>query len=164
MTSCLLSCTSILNGAYNIRKEFAPFGSKFFPYRVDPFSNLKVYSFTLKNPNIYGNNGIPQSHRTGIPQSYMTGIPQSHMTGFPQSHVIGIPQSHMTGIPQSHMTGIHQNHMTGIPQSHMTGIPQSHMTGIHQNHMTGIHQNHMTYQQNLLWDKFPSKFITLSTI
>ena len=27
-----------VKGVYSIRKEFAPKGSKFFPYRVDPFS------------------------------------------------------------------------------------------------------------------------------
>ena len=58
MTSCLVS--SIWNpfwkGVYSKRKEFAPNGSKFFPFRVDPFSGrsqkqfwqlppLKVYPF-----------------------------------------------------------------------------------------------------------------------
>ena len=29
---------SLLKGVYSKRKEFAPLGSKFFPFRVDPFS------------------------------------------------------------------------------------------------------------------------------
>ena len=58
VTSCLLYCLSIpyWKAVYSIRKEFAPFGSKLFPYRVDPFSEgykiiltdlfcLKLYQF-----------------------------------------------------------------------------------------------------------------------
>ena len=30
--------SSLLKSVYTKRKEFAPFGSKFFPFRVDPFS------------------------------------------------------------------------------------------------------------------------------
>ena len=43
MTSCLLQCTPsrFQNGVYSIRKEFASSGSKFFPFRVDPFSEGK---------------------------------------------------------------------------------------------------------------------------
>ena len=39
MTSCLLSCTSspFWKGVFSKSKEFAPKGSKFFPFRVDPF-------------------------------------------------------------------------------------------------------------------------------
>ena len=56
MTSCFLYCmpSPFWKGVYSLRKEFAPSGSKFFPYRVDPFtegdktiltelSPLKVY-------------------------------------------------------------------------------------------------------------------------
>ena len=58
--SCLLRCilSPFLKGVYSKRKEFAPLGSKFFPFRVDPFperrkkqiwhlSSLKKYSFLL---------------------------------------------------------------------------------------------------------------------
>ena len=40
VTSSLLSCTPnpFCRGTYSKRKEFAPTGSKFFPFRVDPFS------------------------------------------------------------------------------------------------------------------------------
>ena len=39
--SCFLSCTPSLfrQSVYSKRKEFAPKGSKFFPFRVDPFQN-----------------------------------------------------------------------------------------------------------------------------
>ena len=33
-----------LKGVYSKRKEFPPLGSKFFPFRVDPFSEGAVYS------------------------------------------------------------------------------------------------------------------------
>ena len=55
VTSCLHN-ESILIDVYSIREEFAPLGSKFFPFRVDPFSGgenltalppLKVYPFPL---------------------------------------------------------------------------------------------------------------------
>ena len=32
-----LRSNSLLKGVYSIRKEFAPSGSKFFPYSVDPY-------------------------------------------------------------------------------------------------------------------------------
>ena len=40
MTSWLLVWTQMSQqkGVYSIRKEFAPGGSKFFPYRADPIS------------------------------------------------------------------------------------------------------------------------------
>ena len=40
MNICLFSCTQdpLWKGIYSVRKEFAPTGSKFFPYRVDPLS------------------------------------------------------------------------------------------------------------------------------
>ena len=40
VTSCLRSCTSnpFWKGVYSERKEFAPMGSKFFHFRVNPFS------------------------------------------------------------------------------------------------------------------------------
>ena len=61
VTSCLLCCTgsAFWKEVYFKKKEFAPIGSKFFPFRVDPFqkggktilielSSLKVYAFLLK--------------------------------------------------------------------------------------------------------------------
>ena len=47
LTSYLYSCTqkSLLKRAYPKRKEFAPIGSKFFPFRVDPFSEGRQNSF-----------------------------------------------------------------------------------------------------------------------
>ena len=41
MTSYMLFCTlnPICKRVYSKRKEFAPRGSKFFPFRVDPFSD-----------------------------------------------------------------------------------------------------------------------------
>ena len=36
MSYCFVSIPK--NGVYSLRKEFAPKGSKFFPFRVDPFS------------------------------------------------------------------------------------------------------------------------------
>ena len=41
VTSCLLSWTGIPSQkeVYSKRKEFAPRGSKFFPFRVDPFED-----------------------------------------------------------------------------------------------------------------------------
>ena len=39
LSSCSLYCTTrpFRKGVYSIRKVFAPSGSKFFPYRLDPF-------------------------------------------------------------------------------------------------------------------------------
>ena len=60
----MISCLAVLHtetpskGVNSKRKEFAPCGSKFFPFRVDPFSKgveannfppLKVYQFSLKD-------------------------------------------------------------------------------------------------------------------
>ena len=48
MASCLSSCTPnpmISKGVYSKRKEFAPLGSKFFPFRVDSFSEGRQNQF-----------------------------------------------------------------------------------------------------------------------
>ena len=44
--SCLLSCAPkpFWKGIYSKGKEFAPVGCKFFPFRVDPFSEWKLNS------------------------------------------------------------------------------------------------------------------------
>ena len=49
MTSC---CTSnpFLKGFYSKRKEFAPTGSKFFPFTVDPFSEGRQNNMTELPP------------------------------------------------------------------------------------------------------------------
>ena len=65
MSSCLLFriIVPFRKGVCSKRKEFAPHGSKFFPFRVDPFSEgdktvlimlppLKVYPFPLKIKNM----------------------------------------------------------------------------------------------------------------
>ena len=48
MTSGLLSCTPchFLKKIYSKRKEFAPLGSKFFPFRVDP-KGSKLFPFRV---------------------------------------------------------------------------------------------------------------------
>ena len=47
MTSCFLFCTPrpFQKGVYSRRKEFAPMGSKFFPSRIDPFSEGRQNNF-----------------------------------------------------------------------------------------------------------------------
>ena len=47
LTSCLLSCRQIPSkkGVLSKRKEFAPMGSKFFPFRVDPFLEGRQNTF-----------------------------------------------------------------------------------------------------------------------
>ena len=47
MTFCLLSCTPspFWKGDYSKRKEFAPRRSKFFPFRIDPFSEGRQNNF-----------------------------------------------------------------------------------------------------------------------
>ena len=64
MTSCFLSCALITfkKGVYSKRNEFATKGSKFFPFREDPFSedektiwkelppSLEILSILLKYP------------------------------------------------------------------------------------------------------------------
>ena len=64
VTSCLLSWTwsPFWKGVYSERKEFAPKGSKFFPFRICPFlrrvekhfhkSCLRMYPFTIKGENL----------------------------------------------------------------------------------------------------------------
>ena len=49
MTSCWLLCTPgpFCEGIYSIRKEFAPKGSKFFPFRVGPLSEGKQEQFDI---------------------------------------------------------------------------------------------------------------------
>ena len=57
-TSYLLSCTSFpfQKGVYSKRKEIAPLGSKFFPFRVDLFSEERLKHFyracSLENVSI----------------------------------------------------------------------------------------------------------------
>ena len=41
--SALLYAYSLLRRVYSVRKEFAPLGSKFFPYRADPFSETNNF-------------------------------------------------------------------------------------------------------------------------
>ena len=46
---CLITCTQAPSekGVYSKRKEFAPKGSKFFPFRVDPFSERRENNFEI---------------------------------------------------------------------------------------------------------------------
>ena len=55
MTSCLPDCTAtpFWKRVYSIRKEFAPVGSKFFPYRIDPFSERDKTILTIAFPEMY---------------------------------------------------------------------------------------------------------------
>ena len=41
---CQSDLLSFLKGVFSKRKEFAPLGSKFFPFRVDPFSEEALYA------------------------------------------------------------------------------------------------------------------------
>ena len=51
VTSCLLYCMPTpKKGVYSKKKEFAPTGSKFFPFRVDPFSEVRQYDLTELPP------------------------------------------------------------------------------------------------------------------
>ena len=52
MNSCLLSCTlcSFVKGVYSKKKEFAPKRSKFFPFRVDRFSEWRQSIFLRVSP------------------------------------------------------------------------------------------------------------------
>ena len=52
MTSCLLYCklSPFWKEVYSKRKEFAPTGSKFFPFRVDPFSEGRQKPFEQLPP------------------------------------------------------------------------------------------------------------------
>ena len=65
VASCLLKCIPghFWKRIYTVRKEFAPSGSKFFPYSVDPFSEggkiiltklspLKMYQSSLKGSDL----------------------------------------------------------------------------------------------------------------
>ena len=54
VTSCLLSYApnSFWKGIYSKRKEFASTGSKFFPFRVDPFSGRRQTILTELPPLI----------------------------------------------------------------------------------------------------------------
>ena len=53
----LVSCTSISfwKGVYSKRKEFAPMGSKFSPFRIDPFSEGRqnIFILILNSPEMY---------------------------------------------------------------------------------------------------------------
>ena len=48
-----LRTDSLLKRVYSKRKEFAPFGSKFFPFRVDPFKKGGKNNLTFYDEAIY---------------------------------------------------------------------------------------------------------------
>ena len=55
VTSCLMSYTlnSFWKGVCSKRKEFAPLGSKFFPYRVDPFIRREAKQFLKRITSLW---------------------------------------------------------------------------------------------------------------
>ena len=75
--------SSFWKGVYSNRKEFAPLGSKFFPLRVNPFSNKR-------RPNTFGR--VASSESLSIPFKELLNeksednqeIPQSRITAFPR--------------------------------------------------------------------------------
>ena len=58
-------------GVYSVRKEFAPKGSEFFPYRVDPYSEVAYCALKQiwSHKNLFSSTNVSCPFKAGALQS-----------------------------------------------------------------------------------------------